>query len=633
MSYSFDENYFINSMPNIQNNENLREPQFNSYVKAVEYYNGNYDNRNSLIVLPTGVGKTGVIALLPFGLCKKRALIITPGTAIKDTVLESLDPLNPDNFWYKAKVFENTLPLPNVIEYEGYDTPDEVLYASNIVILNIHKLQSRLDSSLINRVAKDFFDLIIIDEAHHSTASTWVECVNYFSEAKVVKLTGTPFRTDKEKINGNLIYKYPLSRAMYHSYVKSLSNLIFVPDKLMLAIDNDDTNLYTVDEIFKLGIKDKDWVTRSVAYSLECSKSIVHESILALNEKKLNSNIPHKIIAIACSIKHASQIEELYKKEGLRTCIVHSRMPKDDLSKSFKSIENNRVDVVINVAMLGEGYDHPYLSVAAIFRPFRNELPYTQFIGRVLRYIPNGKASDNIATIISHKHLYLDDLWNKYKKEINESKIIESLKNYDDIIEEAKGSTSNIDSSGKVIEIGLVKQSKTHIINTEDYLDTELLRRSKAEAAETQRKIKEIARIMNIPEGQASLIVKQANNSNNTLGRPDQLFKRKKKDIDSMIKETIVPSLIEKYNIDKDGIDIKNTKLFNKYSWIPNSIISKNSKGKNAGMLALYITFDLKNKIGLPRKQWKDSDYDIAFEYLPKLQNLIDSILKEYYNH
>jgi len=42
----------------------------------------------------------------------------------------------------------------------------------------------------------------IIDEAHHSTASTWVECLQYFSHAKVVKLTGTPYRPDGEKIVG-----------------------------------------------------------------------------------------------------------------------------------------------------------------------------------------------------------------------------------------------------------------------------------------------------------------------------------------------------------------------------------------------------------------------------------------------
>lgn len=106
------------------------------------------------------------------------------------------------------------------------------------------------------------------------------------------------------------------------------------------------------------------------------------------------------------------------------------------LKKSMITIENHNVKVVINVAMLGEGYDHPYLSIAAIFRPFRNELPYIQFIGRVLRIINEGLAKDNIAPIVSHENLDLDELWQKYKIEIQESEIIKRLRNYDEILDE-----------------------------------------------------------------------------------------------------------------------------------------------------------------------------------------------------
>lgn len=174
--------------------------------------------------------------------------------------------------------------MPKVIEYDGKETPNEVLNAANIVILNIHKLQKRLDSSLINRVDSNFFDFIIIDEAHHSTASTWVECIQYFFNAKVLKLTGTPFRTDGEKITGELIYKYSLSRAMANEYVKSLSNINYVPEELKLTID-DEESLYSVDEILSLNLRDQDWIARSVAYSRACSERVVETLISELSEK------------------------------------------------------------------------------------------------------------------------------------------------------------------------------------------------------------------------------------------------------------------------------------------------------------------------------------------------------------
>lgn len=635
MAYNFNENYFMASMPFISNNPDIRQPQLEAYTKIYQYFSSpNYEDRNALVILPTGVGKTGVIGLAPFQICKKRTLVITPGTTIRDTVLESLNPINPDNFWYKRKVFSNTVFLPNVIEYDGTDTPIEVLESANIVILNIHKLQSRLDSSLLNRVNSDFFDFIIIDEAHHSVASTWVECINFFKDAKVLKLTGTPFRTDNEPLVGKLIYKYPLSRAMSNNYVKSLSNIQYLPDSLKLTIDNDSSKLYTVEELYALGLRDQDWVSRSVALSEDCSESIVKSSIEHLNDKKLGSSVPHKIIAIACSIEHAKQIAALYQKHGIKTAIVHSDLTPEEKNIAFKNIENHRVEAVIHVAMLGEGYDHIYLSVAAIFRPFRSELPYTQFIGRILRYIPEGNAKDNVGVVISHRHLYLDKLWEKYKKEIQESEIISSLIPYDDLLDDIFDTPK--DPSGEPtprdpVDLGNIIQSQTHTLKVEDYLTTALIKKSREDDEKMKEQIRKIIEIMpNITEDQAKLFIQQSQSSP-TLGRPDLLYKSKKKDLDVLIREEFVPHFIEKYGIDKDGDDLKGCGLFNgKYWWIPNKL--NKSKGANAAMLAMYYNSTLKDKIGLSRNNWTQSDYEIVYNSLDSLNELIEGFLKRYYN-
>lgn len=494
MAFVYNHNYFMASMPNLYGNQSLRLPQVEAYRMVNEYFNSDYDNRNALIVLPTGVGKTGVIGLAPYGISKGRVLIITPWTTIRDTVLESLNPENYDNFWLKRKVLNSKLLLPNVIEYSGSDTTYGVLSASNIVILNVQKLQGRLDSSLINIVSKDFLDMIIIDEAYHSTARTWIECVNYFESVKVLKLTGTPFRTDGEEISGQLIYKYPLSRAMHNGFVKSLENIIYVPEKLKLTIDKDETKEYSIDEIYEMNLRDIDWVTRSVAYSKSCSEKVVDESIRPLKRKTINSNIPHKIIAIACSIPHAKQICGLYESKGLAVALMHSELNECEKKKVFKDIENHRVQVVVNVAMLGEGYDHPYLSITAIFRQFRNELPYTQFIGRILRTISDEgvKANDNIGQIVSHKHLELDNLWERYKIEIQESEIIGKLKDYDSVLDEEIDDGVEKGVSVKGIDVGDASDYGRGSLLIETYLDTEITRKAKEEDDKTKEKIEQI---------------------------------------------------------------------------------------------------------------------------------------------
>src|SRR5262245_40558082 len=54
------------------------------------------------------------------------------------------------------------------------------------------------------------FDIVVIDEAHHSPAKTWAELLNQFKTVKCILFTATPFRRDKKLIHGKLVFNYPL---------------------------------------------------------------------------------------------------------------------------------------------------------------------------------------------------------------------------------------------------------------------------------------------------------------------------------------------------------------------------------------------------------------------------------------
>ena len=68
--------------------------------------------------------------------------------------------------------------------------------------------------------------------------------------------------------------------------------------------------------------------------------------------------------------------------------------------------------------MLGEGFDHPRLSVAAIFRPFRSLAPYIQFVGRVMRVVQQNKPDhpDNQGHVVSHVGLNNDERWAEFRE-------------------------------------------------------------------------------------------------------------------------------------------------------------------------------------------------------------------------
>ena len=625
-SHNID-SYFLTAEPNIYDNSSLREPQINAYSKIYEHFIVKNKKTHAIVVLPTGVGKTGLMGLLPYQICKGKVLIITPQLTIKDTVIDSLDPDNPESFWIKRNIFKNTNDLPILIEYDSIFKRN-ILDSANIIVLNIHKLQSRLSSSPLNFLPPNYFDMIIIDEAHHSTANTWVETLEHFDKAKVVKLTGTPIRTDGTNLVGELVYKYKLSQAMSKGYVKSLRNFEYIPETLYLTVDNNQSQTYTVEQLLESGIRDEDWISRTVAYAPECSMRVVEKSLSLLESKRQGTTVPHKIIAVACSIEHAEQIKLMYLEKGYRAEVIHSKQDSSFQEQIKRDIENHRYDVIINVAMLGEGYDHPYLSIAAIFRPFKNELPYEQFIGRVLRVIPNdevNKTDDNIADVISHQNLMLQSLWEKYKKEIQESEVIKHLQDTPDY-DYNENTTSSIRGE-QVITLGSAKEIGFGQISEEAYLNTELIRKQKEEEERQRKEIEALRELLKIDHEQALSIYYQTRTKDTSaIKRPDLYFKSRKKDIDNEIREIIIPDLITKFNIDQDSKSLENCRLLSSpnYAWI------RQRANNNGAILGMYFNHYLKIEIGKSRKDWITLDYDNAFDKLSVLKEYVEKVLYDY---
>jgi superfamily II DNA/RNA helicase len=126
----------------------------------------------------------------------------------------------------------------------------------------------------------------------------------------------------------------------------------------------------------------------------------------------------HQLIAVACSVDHARQVRSLYAERGLQAREIHSNMPAEEIEDVLQDLRRGRIDCIVQVRMLGEGFDHPNLSVAAIFQPFRSLSPYVQFIGRVMRVIHqnNPQHPDNRGVAVSHVGLNIDRHWEDFRR-------------------------------------------------------------------------------------------------------------------------------------------------------------------------------------------------------------------------
>jgi DNA repair protein RadD len=398
--------FFLSADAFIADNFLLRDPQREGYMAATDFFSKG--GQRAIIQIPVGCGKSGLISLLPFGIAGGRVLIIAPNITIRNELKKNLDITNRRYcFWHKCNVLtpEAMMAGPYIAVLDGKDANIHDCMQSHIVLTNIQQLASSADKWLPAFPDK-FFDMIIVDEGHHSAAPSWEKVFDKFPKAKVVNLTATPFRSDRKDIEGELIYRYSFKRAALKGYIKRLQAVYVAPEELYFTYKGDQKR-HTLDEVLEL--KEEEWFSRGVALAPECNKHIVDASLDRL-DKLRQSGTHHQLIAVACSVAHAQSIRSMYAERGYEAAEIHSNMPEDKRAEVLQKLKSGLLDCIVQVQMLGEGFDHPHLSVAAIFRPFRSLSPYVQFVGRTMRVIVQNdpRHPDNFGYVVSHIGLNLD---------------------------------------------------------------------------------------------------------------------------------------------------------------------------------------------------------------------------------
>lgn len=405
------EEFFVRTPAHIDENLQLREPQVEAYQALYDFFRKGH--QTAIVQLPVGCGKSGLAAIAPFGIAHGRVLVVAPNLTIKEGLFESLDVTNRQKcFWRKRSVlsdeamiggpFATTLDTGNI----------SVCEKSHFVVSNVHQFATNPDKWL-HKFPKDFFDLIIVDEAHHSPASSWQKVLDHFEKAKVMNMTATPFRSDAQEIEGELVYRYPFKKATFKGYIKRVTAFYVAPTELEFTAKGE-TKVYSLDDVLKM--KEKDWFSRGIALSDPCNQSIVDNSLEKL-ELLRETGTAHQLIAVACSVDHARKITAMYEARGFKADLIFGQMDEDKKVNIKRRLTSGELDCIVQVQMLGEGFDHPKLSVAAIFRPFRTLAPYIQFVGRILRVVVQNSPGhpDNYGHIVTHAGMNLDQRLKEFK--------------------------------------------------------------------------------------------------------------------------------------------------------------------------------------------------------------------------
>lgn len=409
-------NPFKDRQPIINANPKIRTPQREAYAALETFAGTAVDEREVGIVLPVGCGKSGCITVTPFAFHSRRTLVVAPGLKIAEQLYKDFDPTNPDMFYIKCGVLQGT-PYPEPVEIRGTTTNRGDLDEAHVVITNIQQLQGQENRWLAN-LPVDYFDLILFDEGHHSVAETFEGLKAKFPAARIINFSATPLRADGQKMAGRVLYSYPIFRAIQEGYVKRLKALVLNPRTLKyVRRENGQEIEVLLDEVRRLGEQDADF-RRSIVTSNETLTTIVDASIRELDRiRAATGDQRHKIIASALNFEHCRQIVEAFRARGRRVDYVHSKEDGAANDAVMRRLEAHELDVIVQVRKLGEGFDHPYLSVAAVFSIFANLSPFVQFVGRIMRVIKQNSPNDplNQGTVVFHAGANIASRWEDFQ--------------------------------------------------------------------------------------------------------------------------------------------------------------------------------------------------------------------------
>lgn len=409
--------FFRTREPLIANNHLLRIPQREAFAALQDFAATSSADREAGIVLPVGCGKSGCIALAPFAFGSNRCLVIAPGVRISDQLHRDFDPTQAQMFYLRTRVLAEP-PYPEPVEIRGTTTNRGDLDEADVVVTNIQQLQGD-DNRWLQSLPDDYFDLILFDEGHHSVAATWEALKQKFPAARIINLSATPLRADGQRMAGQIIYSYPVFRAIQEGYIKRLKALVLNPRTLSYVRREDGQEIEVpLEEVRRLGEEDADF-RRSIVTSTETLNTIVDASIRELDRiRETTGDNRLKIIASALNFEHCRQIVEAYRSRGRRADYVHSREDSTANDRVLERLENHELDVVVQVRKLGEGFDHPYLSVAAVFSIFSNLSPFVQFVGRIMRVIVQNDSQNilNQGTVVFHSGANVARRWEDFQE-------------------------------------------------------------------------------------------------------------------------------------------------------------------------------------------------------------------------
>ncbi|MEU4454258.1 DEAD/DEAH box helicase family protein [Nocardioides sp. NPDC023903] len=345
--------------------------------------------RPALLAIPTGSGKTAIATALPYLAQASRVLVLVPSKQLRSQIADAfrtqhdLRRIEAVTDAFDPRVFEVTGRVTDWAELRGYDV---------VVGLPDSVSPSHYDDE--SKPPADLFDLVIIDEAHHTPAPTWRAVLDHFSDARKALLTATPRRRDGQRVPGELVYHFPLRAAISDGFYKAVSPTILSVPKPESKEECDKAICAEVARLFFLP---------------EHSTSTL---LIRVNERK-----------------RIAPLIAMYAQVGIDVVGLTSDLGEARRQQILAGLGDGTLRAVAVVGMLSEGFDLPRLRLAAYHDKHKSVAATIQLIGRLVRAHPDFPQPSELVTV-QDKDVYpslKDALWDLYQEDADWSNLLPGI--------------------------------------------------------------------------------------------------------------------------------------------------------------------------------------------------------------
>jgi len=417
--------------------------------------------------LATGVGKTRLmgafISYLHLAHGINNFFVMAPNLTIYNKLIADFTPNTP-KYVFKG-IAEFAQEAPEIITGDDYEAKagtlfDQVLRCK-VNIFNISKINSEVrggKSPRIKRlseyIGESYFEylaalpdlVLIMDESHRYRASAGVRAINELKPVLGLELTATPFIEGPKGAVPfkNVIYDYPLAKAMQDGFVK---------EPAVATQKNFDPNRFSAAEIEKIKLEDgirlhEDVKVRLETYARETEQKIVKPFVLVIARDTTHAGDLLKLI------QSDGFFEGRYREKVIQVDSSKTGAEEEEMISRLLKVEHTEepTEIVIHVNMLKEGWDVTNLYTIVPLRAANARILIEQSIGRGLR-LPYGKRTGVSAvdrlTIVAH---------DKFQEIIEEANRPDSQIRLEKIILEPAGQHHRIatvvSQSGVLAQIG-----------------------------------------------------------------------------------------------------------------------------------------------------------------------------------